>query len=235
MSKIAVIETGPVVETLQAKYGTYPDMFRNLLGGADPSIETSAVSLINDEPLPDPAAYDGYLITGSRYGVYEDHAWIPPLKQFVRDVAAADRAMIGICFGHQIMTEAHGGRVEKSAKGWGLGQHTYNLVAKPWMTDALPAIDVLALHQDQVVEPPKDVELIAGWDFCEYGGFQFGPKAISFQFHPEFSPDFFRDLIASRRGTIIPEEIADKGVETVRDSNDSGLVARWLTTFVNDN
>ena len=234
MPHIAVIETGPVVETLQARYGTYPDMFRQLLESADPSIETDAVSVINGEPLPDPSAYDGYLITGSRYGVYEDHDWIPPLKKFVLDVRDSDRAMVGICFGHQLMAEAYGGKVEKSAKGWGLGQHTYAIESQPWMPGPMPKVDVLALHQDQVVEPPKDADLIAGWDFCPYGGFQFGPKAVSFQFHPEFSPTFFRDLIATRRGTIIPEDIADNGVATVRDQNDSGHVAKWMAEILRD-
>lgn len=234
MKKIAILETGPVVETLQANYGTYPDMFRRLLNDADPSLEVSSVSLIGGEKLPDPKAFDGYLITGSRYGVYEDHDWIDPLKTFVRDVDTADRKMVGICFGHQLMAEAYGGRVEKSAKGWGLGQHTYTVDQKPWMASFLPSIDVLALHQDQVVEPPKQGDLIAGWDFCPYGGYQFSPNAVSFQFHPEFTPTFFRDLIETRRGTVIPEADADAGIVTVRDTNDSGDVARWLGSFLAD-
>lgn len=234
MTRIAILETGPVVESLKDKYGTYPDMFQRLLTAADPGLDVSSVSIINGESLPEPTAYDGYLITGSRYGVYEDHDWIAPLKTFVRDVDAAGHKMVGICFGHQLMAEAYGGRVEKSSKGWGLGQHAYAIEQKPWMSNALPSIEVLALHQDQVVEPPKQGDLIAGWDFCPYGGYQFSPHAISFQFHPEFTPTFFRDLIATRRGTIIPEDVADKGVVSVKDDNDSGNVARWLSEFLND-
>lgn len=234
MSRIAILEVGPVIESLQATYGTYPDMFRHLLTDVDPALDVSTISLINGEPLPAPETFDGYLITGSRYGVYDDIEWIAPLKTFITDVDAAEKKMVGICFGHQAMAEAYGGRVEKSSKGWGLGQHTYNLEGQPWMTDGMPSVDVIALHQDQVVEPPKQGALIAGWDFCPYGGFQFSPRAISFQFHPEFSPVFFRDLIASRRGSVIPEEDADKGIVTVQDSNDSPHVARWLAGFLGD-
>ena len=236
MTRIAVIETGPVADSLKTRYGTYPDMFRRLLGKVDPTLEILTVSLIGGEPLPACDACDGYLITGSRYSVYENHAWIAPLKQFVRDVDRAGKPMVGICFGHQIMTEAYGGRVEKSAKGWGLGQHTYAIhdaKARPWIPDAPSQIEVLALHQDQVVLPPVDATLIAGWDFCEYGGFQFGPKAVSFQFHPEFTPMFLRDLIISRRGNTIPEDIADAGLKTVGETNDSGIVARWLKSVLN--
>ncbi len=233
MTRVAVLETGPVIDTLKAKYGSYPDMFARLLKSADPDLDVSSVSLIDGEPLPDPRAYGGYLITGSRYGVYEDHGWIPPLKQFIRDTAAVDRPMVGICFGHQAMAEAYGGKVEKSKKGWGCGLHGYDIRStKPWMSNALPKVDVLALHQDQVVNPPPDAELIAGWDFCEYGGFQYGPKAMSFQFHPEFAPNFFRELLVSRRGTIIPEDIADAGIESIRDDLDSPTVARWMSGFL---
>jgi len=234
MTKVAILEVGPVIDELKARYGSYPDMFAQLLGKADPSLDFQAISLINDEPLPAPEEHDAYLITGSRYGVYDDIEWIPALRQFVRDVGTADRKMVGICFGHQIMAEAYGGKVEKSKKGWGLGLHGYDVKTKPWMSGALSKVRINALHQDQVVEAPAGAELIAGWDFCEFGGFQFSPKAISFQFHPEFSPAFFRDLIAARRGTIIPEDIADAGLDSVRDENDAPSVARWLTTFIRD-
>ena len=56
---------------------------------------------------------DGWLITGSRHGAYEDHPWIPPLEEFIRDAYAAQVPLVGICFGHQIIAQAMGGKVEK--------------------------------------------------------------------------------------------------------------------------
>jgi GMP synthase-like glutamine amidotransferase len=69
---------------------------------------------------------DGWLITGSRFGAYEDHPFIPPLEDFIRAAYAAHVPVVGICFGHQIIAQAMGGKVEKYAGGWSVGPTEYN-------------------------------------------------------------------------------------------------------------
>ena len=76
------------------------------------------------------------MITGSAAGVYDPLPWIAPLKDFL--VSAKGRAkLVGVCFGHQVMAEAFGGKVIKSPKGWGLGLHAYEVVRREgWMDEA---------------------------------------------------------------------------------------------------
>ena len=143
----------------------------------------------------DVGRHDAYLITGSPAGVYDDLPWIAPLKTFLR--AAKGRAkLVGICFGHQIMAEAFGGRVEKSEKGWGVGLHSYPIVQRePWM-EATHLVSVPASHQDQVVLQPPEADVIASSLFTPYAGLAWRDQpAISFQFHPEMSPAFAKALI----------------------------------------
>ncbi len=64
---------------------------------------------------------DAYLVTGSPTGVYDDDPWLEPLVQFIRACYAANKKLVGICFGHQMIAYALGGHAEKSDKGWGLG------------------------------------------------------------------------------------------------------------------
>ena len=82
---------------------------------------------VREGKLPSaPEEQDGYIVTGSPAGVYDDLPWIEPLKTFL--VQAKGKAkLVGICFGHQIMAEAFGGRVEKSDRGWGIGLHRYQI------------------------------------------------------------------------------------------------------------
>src|SRR6476660_1492547 len=117
--KLAILETGRPPGDLAGRFGDYPAMFKALLG-ADFETETFDVRV---GQLPDPAAHDAILITGSPAGVYEPLPWIEPLMDFIRD--AKDSKMVGICFGHQAMAEALGGHVEKSGRGWGAGLHRY--------------------------------------------------------------------------------------------------------------
>ena len=116
--KLTIIETGEVPEALRPGFGTYPEMFAAMMTRhGQYGFETVAVH--RSEPLPDPAGLDAVLITGSPAGVYEDHAWLEPLFDFIRAAYRADTPMAGICFGHQAMARALGGVVEKSDKGWG--------------------------------------------------------------------------------------------------------------------
>ena len=63
---------------------------------------------------------DAYLITGSLCGVYDSEVWIGELAGFIKSAYLAARKLVGICFGHQILAHALGGRAERSEKGWGL-------------------------------------------------------------------------------------------------------------------
>ena len=129
--KVGILETGRPPGQLPEEFGDYPAMMRTMLGDGF-EIESFDVQA---GKLPEAGAHHAYLLTGSPAGVYEPLQWIPRLMDFIR--SARDGKMVGICFGHQIMAEALGGRVEKSDKGWGAGLHHYNVVRpEPWMDGA---------------------------------------------------------------------------------------------------
>jgi GMP synthase-like glutamine amidotransferase len=125
--KIAVLETGVPPAPLAEQFGSYPDMFADLLG---PKFELETFDAEHGE-LPDVGAHGAYLITGSPAGVYDPLPWIPPLMEFIR--SAKGSRMIGVCFGHQVMAQALGGEVIKSPKGWAAGLNRYDVVhPEPW-------------------------------------------------------------------------------------------------------
>jgi len=223
--KIAILETGRPPGALAAQFGDYPAMFAHMLG-AGFQIETFDVSA--GELPSDPADHPAYLVTGSPAGVYEMLPWIDPLCSFIR--SAADRRMVGVCFGHQVMAEALGGRVVKADKGWGAGLHRYDVVrTEPWM-DGEHQIAVPASHQDQVIVQPPNTEVVAQSSFTPYAALAWTDRpAISFQFHPEFSPDFAKALI-EKRYDIVPEP--DAAIASLDAPNDNARVAAWIRRFL---
>jgi len=222
--KLAILETGYPPGDLADRFGSYPAMFAALLGDGF-EIETFDVQA---GELPDPNAHDAVLITGSPAGVYDDYPWIAPLMNFIR--AAGGSRMVGVCFGHQVMAEALGGHVEKSDKGWGAGLHCYSIVrAEPWM-DGVTEIAVPASHQDQVVLQPPNSEIVATSDFTPYAALAWTDRAaISFQFHPEFSPAYAKALIEQRYDQV-PDP--DAAIASLDAPNDSARVAGWIRRFL---
>jgi GMP synthase-like glutamine amidotransferase len=222
--KLAILEAGAPPPALEDRFGRYPAMFEELLGLDARSYDVQAGAL-----PPDVGRHDAYLITGSSAGVYDDLPWIPKLVTFLR--AAKGRArLVGICFGHQIMAEAFGGRVEKSAKGWGVGLHSYPIVRHEAWMDPVPLVAAPASHQDQVVAAPPEAELIASSLFTPYAGFAWRDQpAISFQFHPEMSPGFAAALYASRRDRIAD---VDAAIASLDAPNDNARIGEWIRRFL---
>jgi GMP synthase-like glutamine amidotransferase len=221
--KLAILETGRPPGDLASRFGDYPTMFEQLLGDRFEfeSYDVAAGRLPTD-------AHQVYLITGSPAGVYEPVPWIAPLCEFIR--SAKDSRMVGICFGHQVMAEALGGHVERSTKGWGAGLHRYELMDwQPWM-DGDGTIDVPASHQDQVVLPPPNTVITAQSSFTPFAGLAWTDRpAISFQFHPEFSPAFAKALI-EQRYDIVPDP--DAAIASLDAPNDNERVGEWIRRFL---
>lgn len=228
--RIGVLRTGWPPRAVQAEFGTYPEMFRRLLGREGDSWTEFGVDA---GELPQAAeACEAYIVTGSARGVYDADPWIGELMDFLR--AARGRAkLVGVCFGHQVMAEAFGGKVIKSPKGWGIGAHDYRVISRePWMDD-VGAVRLPASHQDQVVEVPPGAEVIAASDFTPIAGLAWRDQpAISIQPHPEFEPAYARALIESRRGTLYSEDQARAAIASYAGPDDRDRVSGWIRAFL---
>lgn len=225
MTKIAVLKTGAPPPALSPTHGDYPAMFGAVLG------RDLTVFDVQAGALPDPAAFDGAVITGSSAGVYEDHAWLPPLFDWIRAARGRTR-LVGVCFGHQAMAQALGGEVRKSDKGWGVGLHRYDVLARePWMDPPHRSVAVPASHQDQVQTLPPGARVTMASAFTPFGGLAWGDDAISMQFHPEFTPAYAADLAEGRRGRIDPG-LVDHAKASLAEPNDRDVVGAWLRRFL---
>ena len=224
--RIGILQTGAAPEALRPTLGDYPDLFVRLLAGQGFEFRTWDVEHM---AFPDSVrAADGWLITGSRHGAYEDHPFIPPLEVFIRDALAADVPVVGICFGHQIMAQAMGGRVEQFSGGWSVGLTEYDFQGAP--------LALNAWHRDQVVAAPPGADVIAGNDFCPIAGLSYrtGP-GLSVQAHPEFDAGFVDGLMRTRGPGLVPDDRLAAARGRLDQPADQPILASRIAAFFRAN
>ncbi len=232
MMKLGILKTDAVRPEWVPEFGEYPDMFAALLGREDGELEFVTYDVEEGEYPADIDDVDAYLITGSKSSVYDDKPWIRNLEEFVRALHARRKKLVGICFGHQLVAQALGGRTEKSPLGWGVGLQDYRFDSLPPWHDSGPAdFAILASHQDQVVENAEGAQVLAGSDFCENAVCQVGDHILTFQGHPEFLPGYSREIMEFRR-EMIGESAYSSGMASLSRPQEGARVARWIVNFL---
>jgi GMP synthase-like glutamine amidotransferase len=230
--KLTIIQTGELAQPLRDRFGSYSAMFERMFDATGLGFSYEIVRVFDGAPLPDPAKLEGIVITGSAAGVYDDLPWMEPLRQFIRTAYAKKIRMLGICFGHQIMADALGGDVRKSDKGWGLGRHVYTVQHRPgFMASAPGTLAVACSHQDQVIVPPPEAEVILASEFTPNAGLAYkNGAALSFQPHPEFLDDYTLALAEMRRGKASDQTI-EEALASVATPSDSAAMAEYIGRF----
>jgi GMP synthase-like glutamine amidotransferase len=219
---IGILQTGHAPAEVTATLGDYASMFERLLDGQGFTFTTWNVV---DMDFPNSVhAADGWLITGSRHGVYEDEMFIPPLLQFIQGCFVAAVPMVGICFGHQAIAQAMGGRVEKFAHGWSVGRQGCSMGGEEVILNAW--------HQDQVVEKPPLATCIGSNGFCENAMLVYGKRALTVQAHPEYGDEMMQALVELRGRGTVPDERLAYTTSQFGQPNDNAKLAAMIGDFL---
>jgi GMP synthase-like glutamine amidotransferase len=226
--KIGLLECDHVAEKYRHIGGDYQDMFENLL----PDIVFEFYDVCNGHFPESVDDCEGYMCTGSKHSVYDNVDWVKQLKEFVFQLYKNEKLFVGVCFGHQMLAEALGGKVLKSEKGWNVGVHQFEIIAQEnWMTPFQQQFNLLMMCQDQVIGMPENSKVLAQTNDCSVGMFKVGESMLGIQAHPEFSKDYEKALMLDRVERIGKEKV-QKALDSLEKSPDKNLVSDWIMNFL---
>lgn len=225
--KVGLLVCDQVRTEYRTEFGSYPEMFQALF----PDYEFEIYRVHKGE-FPDVMDCEVYMATGSSHSVNEDIEWIHQTKAFIRKLYEANRYFIGFCFGHQLLAEALGGKVEKADIGWCVGVHEFEVLhIKHWMRPAKTQVNFLMMCQDQVVQLPPNTIRLAGNNDCPNAIIQIGERILSIQGHPEFTRNYNQTLMEGRVKRMGVEKVT-AGIASLTKPIDIDLFRAWVARFL---
>ena len=205
----------------------YHSMFSDFL----PDLELVPYYACEGQLPENPDKEEAYICTGSSYSVYSNEDWIQQAKRFTKEAFHAQKKYVGICFGHQLIAESLGGKVEPASQGWCIGIHDFQLSRNELLPEIVERFSVLMMCQDQVVDLPEGAEVLASSDSCRHGMYMVSDHFLGIQGHPEFSKAYNQALYNLRSERIPSQKRteADSSLERDPDKNQlSKMIHRFL-------
>ncbi|ATY65356.1 GMP synthase [Cordyceps militaris] len=207
--RLAVLECDVPFPGVVELRGSYGDMFRSLLGegmralpsaaDAQTVLEVTKWDVVHAHVYPVFEDFDGLMISGSKHTAFDNTPWIVALVDYLVDFFKNSRKpVVGICFGHQIIARALGGRVEVSPGGWENSVTQINLSATGQQFFGVPSIHMHQTHRDAVTVLPPGVDSIGGSAGCRVHGMFRAGRILSFQGHPEFDAETMALILKGR-------------------------------------
>ena len=204
MKPVLIIRAGRAPDAIRARHGDFPHWFR--LGAGLRREQVQVVDVAADEALPPAQAVAGAIITGSGAMVTERLAWSERVAGWIRNAMDEELPLFGVCYGHQLMSHALGGRVDYLPGGREIGTQAIEL-SREYERDPLTRVlrgsfRAHTTHEQSVLEPPPGATVLALSARDPHQLLRYSQNAISTQFHPEFNAEVMRAYIRRKRADL---------------------------------
>jgi len=235
--KLLLLCAGNTMEEIVANHGDFAAWFGAAL--KEPA-EWTAVQVHKGEPVPPLQQFDGIIISGSPASCTEWESWMDALVEVIQTARETGQPLLGVCFGHQLMGVALGGRVTRNPAGREIGTVEVVLTTAGATDSVLgplfPSFRVQSTHVDSVVDPPPGAEILARTAQEPCAAMRIGRNLYGVQFHPEITAPIIRRYISYRSKVIDGERgggAADKLHAAVQDvKSGEAIMKRFVQEVV---
>jgi GMP synthase (glutamine-hydrolysing) len=207
--KPVILKTGSTLPELRERRGDYEDWIAAGLGLDLAALEV--VSVYAGAELPKVSDVLAVVVTGSSAYVSDREPWSERAAGWLAELVAAGTPLLGICYGHQLLAHALGGRVERNPRGREMGTVEVALLPEaggdPLFRDLGNPLTVQTTHLESVTELPPGARRLGENALDPHHAFAVGAAAWGVQFHPEFDADVMRAYLVARREILLGEGI----------------------------
>lgn len=207
MKPVLIVQTGAAPAELRARMGDFPHWFRVAMALRSAQVRTVRVD--HEQALPPPRMLAAAVITGSGAMVSERLPWSERTAGWIRNAMDVDLPLFGVCYGHQLIAHALGGRVDYHPQGREIGTQAITLLPgaahDPLLLRLPDGFAAHATHEQSVLEPPRGAQVLARSVHDAHQILRYGPQALSTQFHPEFSVAAMQAYIRRRADRLAAE------------------------------
>lgn len=205
MKQIALIKTGSTIPQIKLRYRDFEDWFAEGMGVAS----LLQIDVFKHQPLPDSDNLAGIVITGSPAMVSEKQEWSERTAEWLALAVPTGIPVLGVCYGHQLLAHALGGRAGRNPNGRQIGTVTVQRIDsnnnEPLLGHLPKTFAAQSSHSEVVLELPKGAERLASSPLDDNFAVRFAKNVWGVQFHPEFSGPVTSDYIRYRASALLEE------------------------------
>lgn len=227
---VAVLVTGEPVPEARARRGAFADLIRQAAPGFG-TLRWESYDVRSLAVLPDLTEAFAVIVTGSALSVTEALPWKEEVSARLRQLVRAEVPLLGICFGHQLLGHALGGRVSANPNGREMGTVDLERIEDDAVCGARGCVQVNTTHVDSVVTLPPGARVIGRTRQEPHAAVRFGPSAWGVQYHPELDAEVMRCYFDARRAVLIAEGLdVDAAERALRDAPEGArVIERFLS------
>lgn len=187
-----------------------------------------------------PEGFDGLVVLGGAMSILDEasYRFVDQTRHLLRAFDRASIPVMGVCFGAQLLANAHGGRVRR------LGHTEWGFLPQTWLPAATddtllagsaPGLPLMQWHGD-TFSLPQNATALSTRDDCPAQAFRVGTINWGFQFHLELDPPTLMQWADLRAQELkcAPELIRDEVARAIDQHYEAQAIfarevmRRWL-------
>ncbi len=234
MKFIYILKTGETFETTKSTFGDFDKWVKNITN----TNNIKTIDILNNEKLPNIYNAKGFIITGSHSMVTQELQWSLKLEKYIKKIASKNIPLLGICYGHQLIAKALGGKSGFNKKGKEIGtvriKKLFSSKSDPLLKNIPIQFYAHETHYQSVLKLPAKAIVLAKNAHEAHQAVRFEKTIWGVQFHPEFDTHIMTEYILNQKNDLVKLGFnIDKLLENVKDSTLSSKVLNNFIKIIN--